>query len=160
MTKHKHHILPSYRGGADTRENLIEVSVTRHAMFHYCNWRLWGDDRDRIAWKGLSGEIGKEEIVSELRSLGGKKANRDHIYTEEHISMLRKLAKENHSKAVESARSEKSKIKRKNTLSKIKHQQGTKNSQYGSMWITNGTNNKKIKKTEMIPDGYKKGRVI
>jgi hypothetical protein len=40
-----------------------------------------------------------------------------------------------------------------------KHE-GEKNSQYGSMWITNGTENKKMKKAETIPDGWYKGRKI
>jgi len=38
------------------------------------------------------------------------------------------------------------------------HAQGSKNSQYGTMWITNGTINKKIKKDCDIPSGYRKGR--
>lgn len=33
------------------------------------------------------------------------------------------------------------------------------NSQYGTMWITDGTNNKKIKKDCAIPDGWRKGRI-
>jgi hypothetical protein len=37
---------------------------------------------------------------------------------------------------------------------------GEKNSQYGSMWITNGTLNKKIKKIDIIPERWYKGRVI
>lgn len=40
------------------------------------------------------------------------------------------------------------------------HQQGSKNSQYGTKWVTNGIESKKIKKTEKIPDGYYNGRVI
>ena len=39
-------------------------------------------------------------------------------------------------------------------------QSGQKNSQFGSMWITNGIENKKIKKTEVIPDGWLKGRIL
>ena len=38
------------------------------------------------------------------------------------------------------------------------HQSGTGNSQYGSMWITNGTKSKKILKTDAIPNGWCKGR--
>ena len=38
-------------------------------------------------------------------------------------------------------------------------QTGKGNSQFGTMWITNGTTNLKIKKTDIIPDGYYKGRV-
>jgi hypothetical protein len=39
-------------------------------------------------------------------------------------------------------------------------QSGEKNSQYGTMWITNGTENIKIKKDESIPEGWFKGRKL
>ena len=39
-------------------------------------------------------------------------------------------------------------------------QKGTNNSQYGTMWITDGIKNKKILKSEIIPDNWYKGRII
>ncbi len=39
-------------------------------------------------------------------------------------------------------------------------QKGESNSQFGTCWITNGKENKKIKKDEIIPDGWKLGRKI
>jgi len=51
--------------------------------------------------------------------------------------------------------------KRKKTLQSINHQQGSKNSQFGTCWITDGTNNKKIKKEELdeyLNLGYTRGR--
>jgi len=36
---------------------------------------------------------------------------------------------------------------------------GIKNSQYGTMWITNGSISKKISKNDILPDGWKKGRI-
>lgn len=39
-----------------------------------------------------------------------------------------------------------------------KHQTGKGNSQFGSIWITNGVFSKKIQKYEAIPEGYRKGR--
>ena len=39
------------------------------------------------------------------------------------------------------------------------NQKGVKNSQFGTMWITNGTDNKKIKKDSCIPLGWYKGRI-
>jgi len=36
---------------------------------------------------------------------------------------------------------------------------GEKNSQYGTMWITNGNINKKVKCDDIIPDGWYKGRL-
>jgi group I intron endonuclease len=37
-------------------------------------------------------------------------------------------------------------------------QMGKQNSQYGSYWITNGIESKKIKKDEPIPEGWNRGR--
>jgi hypothetical protein len=50
--------------------------------------------------------------------------------------------------------------KKKNTFSKIGHQQGSKNSQYGKMWITNGKESRSIPGQETIPEGWRKGRVL
>lgn len=61
---------------------------------------------------------------------------------------------------MENAQSDAAVEKRKETLMRIKHQQGSKNSQFGSMWITNGTFNRKINKEEVIPKGWRRGRVI
>lgn len=55
------------------------------------------------------------------------------------------------------------KEKWKNTYKRIKHQQGEKNSQYGTCWITKEGENKKIKKEELEifeQQGWKKGRVM
>lgn len=40
------------------------------------------------------------------------------------------------------------------------HQTGSGNSQFGSMWITNGLENKKIKNSDVIPESWSKGRKI
>jgi group I intron endonuclease len=50
----------------------------------------------------------------------------------------------------------KKKISEKNSISQSKEN----NSQYGTMWITNGIENKKIKKDEPIPEGWNKGRKV
>jgi len=39
-------------------------------------------------------------------------------------------------------------------------QSGTKNSQYGTMWITDGNKSRKINKNELIPEGWYKGRIM
>jgi hypothetical protein len=49
------------------------------------------------------------------------------------------------------------------TIEKLKghkKQVGILNSQYGTMWITNGAENRKIKKEEVIPEGWYKGRKL
>jgi hypothetical protein len=50
----------------------------------------------------------------------------------------------------------KRKISEKNSISLA----GEKNSQYGTMWITDGSLNKKISKMDIIPDGWRKGRFL
>ena len=71
--KHKHHIIPRHMGGSDSEENLVEITVEKHAMFHYCNWRLWGKEEDKIAWKALSGQMTLSEAQYEAIKLGAKK---------------------------------------------------------------------------------------
>jgi hypothetical protein len=44
--------------------------------------------------------------------------------------------------------------------SKKNQGKGVNNSQYGTQWITNETENKKIKKSELIPQGWRLGRKI
>lgn len=39
-------------------------------------------------------------------------------------------------------------------------QSGKTNSQFGTVWITNSIDNKKIKKNDVIPDGWIKGRTL
>ena len=39
-------------------------------------------------------------------------------------------------------------------------QKGNNNSQHGTMWITDGSGNKKIKKGDIIPEGWYKGRTM
>ncbi len=93
---HKHHIIPKYMGGPDTPENLVEVTVTQHAMFHFCNYQLWGNEEDRIAWRGISGLINVDEIKREAQLLGAKKAGQ---VTYENRTGLFKMTPEEKSEA-------------------------------------------------------------
>ena len=50
--------------------------------------------------------------------------------------------------------------KRKIGEANAKNQAGNGNSQFGTMWITDGVASKKISKNDVIPDGWYKGRKI
>jgi hypothetical protein len=67
-------------GGGYTPENTINVEVSQcnkntatHPMWHFANWQLWGKEEDRLAWRGLTGYLGKGELIRESCSLSGKK---------------------------------------------------------------------------------------
>lgn len=143
--RHKHHIIPKYKGGSDDPENLVEVSLTQHAMYHHCNYQLWNNVEDYVAWRGLSGQISEQEFLAEKFRLFGakgakalkKRIEADPKMAEEAIkkrSVSWQRNKEKNLKhikitqplAVEAARSPKARKKQKETFKKIKHQKGEK----------------------------------
>jgi len=61
MAKHIYHDPP----------NLVKLTVYDHAIWHYELWCYYGFQEDYVAWKCLSGQIGKEEIFIEKSKIGG-----------------------------------------------------------------------------------------
>jgi hypothetical protein len=61
-------------GGSDDPSNLVVLSVEEHAEAHRLLWEKHGLKEDYLAWKGLSGAIGKEEIILEKSKIGGFKS--------------------------------------------------------------------------------------
>ena len=121
-------------GGSDEFENMVTISRTCHTMFHYCNWRLWNNKEDYIAYRGLSSQISKEEIIKETASIAGKKSY-------ENGTGLFSLTED----------------ERKKASSKGGKKAGKYMSQ--SMWVNNGTQNKRILKTDILSDGWIKGKI-
>ena len=64
--KHKHHIIPRHAGGTDDPSNLVELSIEEHAEAHRVLYEKYDRWQDKLAWRGLSGQIGKEEIISAI----------------------------------------------------------------------------------------------
>lgn len=161
LVMHKHHIIPKYKGGSDDPFNLVKVTITRHAMFHYCNYQLWGNDEDRIAYLGLSKQITNDEIIAEKLKLSGKKTSIIVLQRMKDDPEFAAKMKAANARGRLTSLSEEVKIKRRKTLKIIKHQQGTKNSQYNTRWIYNLElrQNKKIPKGVEIPFGWTIGRI-
>jgi group I intron endonuclease len=123
--------------------------------FDFINKNITDEQRKRI------GKLGSDALI--------KRLNEDSKFREEYIERNRKQSKELHKKGLlrtwkdtyswigkKHKEESKKKIGEKNSI----HQKGLGNSQYGTMWITNGIESIRIKKNDIIPEGWKKGRVI
>ena len=64
--KHKHHIVPKHAGGTDDPSNIVYLTVKQHAEAHKKLFKKYGRWQDKLAYEGLSGQIGKEEIIQEI----------------------------------------------------------------------------------------------
>lgn len=105
--KHRHHIVPRHRGGGDEESNIVELTVTQHAMWHYAEWRLHGLVQDKLAWRGLAGICAQEEIVVELMRAGQRKAVESSLKTTSRLVKEGKFVFQNpevQRKAIESSR--------------------------------------------------------
>jgi hypothetical protein len=60
-------------GGTDEEDNLILLSIEDHAEAHRKLYEKYGLQEDKVAWLGLSKQIGKEEMFRLRSSIGGKK---------------------------------------------------------------------------------------
>ena len=77
--KHLHHIVPKHMGGTDEPSNLVELTIEEHAEAHRVLFEKYGKWQDNVAWQALSGNIGKEEILTEFY----KNLNKGRIVSEE-----------------------------------------------------------------------------
>lgn len=89
MIKHKHHIIPKHIGGSDEPENIIELTVEEHAEAHRKLWEQHDRWQDYLAWKCLSGHIGKEEAIK----FAQKHADKSYFKTEEWKQKFSKIMK-------------------------------------------------------------------
>jgi predicted RNA-binding Zn-ribbon protein involved in translation (DUF1610 family) len=59
-------------GGSDDPSNIVELTIEEHAEAHKQLYEQYGRQEDYLAWKGLSGMMGKDDIIRELMSLTHK----------------------------------------------------------------------------------------
>lgn len=147
----------------DSRELLVEVekaAITPDMLVDNMRMNLRGG--------GTGGFTSREHMLKTSSSGGKKFAERlknDKVFRVKHkarmLTMLltaHKNGKIKYDNFLNLKHSDKTKQlmsnQRKNTGLNIK------NSQYGTCWITNGTENKKIKKDINIPEGWYKGRIV
>lgn len=59
---HQHHIIPRHAGGTDDPANLVYLTIEEHANAHRLLYEQYNRQEDYLAWKGLAGLIGKDEM--------------------------------------------------------------------------------------------------
>lgn len=124
--------------------------------------------------KNKSEYINSEKHINQIRSIrekGHKSAmerikwlkENDETWNNRRLAHLKKLQKQNKEYYKNNGGTFKNKKHKESSKIKIGeansiHQQGENNSQYGTIWITNGEIDKKIKIGEEIPNDFYKGR--
>jgi len=79
ITYHNHHIIPKHAGGTDAPENIARLTTEEHAEAHRLLYEQYGRWQDKMAWHGLVGFRGKEEIIKEIQIQNGKNSKgREH----------------------------------------------------------------------------------
>ena len=90
---HTHHIIPRHAGGSDDPSNLIELTVEEHALAHKKLFFIYGRPQDEWAYLGLSGAIGKDEIIRRMITRKGKDAG---MYGRKHTDEAKRKISEAH----------------------------------------------------------------
>lgn len=87
---HKHRIVPGYEGGQYVEGNVVSLTLTQHVMWHFAEWTRKQNIQDWVAYKMLSGQVGKEEGIEILVREGARKAGR-YTRTQETRNLIRKI---------------------------------------------------------------------
>jgi hypothetical protein len=139
--KHKLNIHHKKKGRAtwldlDTNKKITAKNSDENEIFRQSN-RYVGLTKGKLPVKDINNKVFLVDINDE-RYLSGKL--KQLFFGKKHSEKTKKLMSYKHQQN--------------------KDQQKEKNSQFGTCWITNGKENKKIKKGGVIPDGWKLGRKI
>ena len=178
IMKHKHHIIPKHMGGSDDPTNLIDLTRAEHAEAHMKLYEQFGKKEDLGAYYLLTGQTDEAAKISS--SLGGTvqgKINAKNGHMVRIQKMSDPVAAGKKGGATTIARGKGSfgdPVERLKSASKGGKTQGKRNAESGHLkriaqipskknrgmiWITNGVTNLMIMPTDIIPDGYKRGKV-
>jgi hypothetical protein len=70
---HNHRVIPGYEGGEYVEGNVVPLSLTQHAMWHFAEWTRKGNFEDRLAYQFLSGQITAGEAHELAVKMGARK---------------------------------------------------------------------------------------
>lgn len=150
---------------AREKEIVTEEFLARKDTYNLRRGGFGGFDHINKTNKNLYGKNGQPGFGAENLSSGKemiirlKAAGRYEKYAKDMAHTIKETYRNgriNAFKGMKHTPDTKRKIGEKNS----KTQSGDRNSQFGSVWITNGSGNKKIRKTDPVPEGWKQGRIM
>lgn len=147
------------------REDTYNICVGGQGGFSYINNNIVTDElkvrRAKAGRKKADENViqkhGSLNYIREKWQEGGSSAAKEKYETD--LNYKNKCL-DNLEKSRKLAHTETATQKRKSTYENMQYQKGSNNTQFGTMWITNGQENKKIKKDDQIPVGWCAGRKI
>jgi hypothetical protein len=179
----KHHIIPCCLGGNDSPSNLVNLTAREHFIAHQLLVKIYSNNRKlfhaaimmtvdryghrinnrRYEWlKQRYSNYDRSDLIQ--KSLMTKKKNGTNKLSDETKRKISETKKSQPSELKQKGgrknkgRKQSIEIRRKLSDAHKGLVDGEKNPQYGKCWITDGTNNKMIKKEDLIPKGWIKGR--
>lgn len=152
-------------------EFLPNRKTLRNREIEIVNSNLLLEDKCMNLKPGGDGGFSDEEHQFKCSQSAGKKHSEkllnDEEYKNSYSKKLSDANKKGHKNGIRKSINEyynwdgkkhSEETKKKIGISNSIKQRGEYNSQYGSRWITNGTENRKIKMMELIPPGWELGR--
>jgi hypothetical protein len=167
---HNHHILPKHAGGTNDPSNLIRLSIEDHAEAHRLLYEEYGRWQDRVAWLALSGQIGKDEIMLEVYSANAKMLSATTVKPEVRAKQWETRRKNGNAsppnkgkkmKDIDPNFASKKYGRSKGSEPWNKGKTGSPNyfpNLSNTIWVNDGSINKRIPGTSEIPEGFTKGR--
>lgn len=178
--KHIHHIVPRHMGGTDDPSNLVELTRKEHAMAHLKLYEEYGKKEDLGAYYLLTGQTDEAAKISS--SLGGTvqgkvNAENGHMRRIQKLSDCSEAGKKGGRATMLSGKGAfGDPIQRIESCRKGGKSQGKINSvtghlrkiaqmsieenkrNLGMIWVTDGIRNIMINKTEITPEGFRRGK--
>lgn len=75
----KHHILPKYLGGDNSKENIIVLTYRQHTLAHLLLYRVYKNYEDKLAYSLMRGlELDRKQAIGKM--IGEKHKQTGHIY--------------------------------------------------------------------------------
>ena len=154
-------------GGSDDPSNIIELTTEEHALAHKKLYEEHGKKHDYVAWKALSGCIGKEEIHRIMTVHRGKDngmygkgykiaGDKNPMWGKKHKPETLKFLSEINSgenNANFGGVLQTPEVRKDMSEKKL----GSKNNQWNKHWYTNGVEEKCVYEVDK-PDGWYRGR--